>query len=114
MPLCFKVHLKTGCTGPGDAIRASPALQCKSFDEAVINQSIERGVEGPRSQTHPRELLDVFCQGITVLWAIGQAAQDERRRTRVATELLETLRHKLNATPSDGIPSMGVEIESHR
>src|SRR5947207_15453438 len=72
-----QVRLECGGAAGGEPVRAAAVLGVERLDEPALFEPAQRAVEGTRTEPHPGERLDVLHQGVPVLVAAGEAAEDQ-------------------------------------
>src|ERR1700687_6206296 len=69
-----------------DTVRTAAVLGFQRFNSATPIQPGQGGIEGAWFKLGAAELEDIFHYGVAMLWAVGQAGQDQQGRVRKAPE----------------------------
>src|SRR5665213_125665 len=70
--LCLQVRHESGRSHASDLVWASPPNSLESFNETVVNESIENCVQSSRREVNSSEVLYVLRQGIAVLRPVSE------------------------------------------
>jgi hypothetical protein len=70
--LCLQVSHEGGRSHGSDLVGTSPTNGLESFNETVVNQSIESCVQSSRREVNSSEVLYVLGQGIAVLGTVSE------------------------------------------
>src|SRR4051812_25863963 len=79
--------------GRGDLVRLAALVGGQGADQPLCLEAGQRAVQGPWAQLDTGELADILNECVAVLWATGQAGQDEDGRLGVPPSGQRVCRH---------------------
>src|ERR1039458_10285951 len=86
MALTSEVRLQHRRSMRRQPVGASAIVALHRLDQPLTLEAAERLVQRARGEPHTGKFLNVLREEVTVLGAVRQAGEDQRRRAGVATE----------------------------